>query len=70
VVAGRALTIASDFAGFGTDIVNLRKRLRASGVELFDTFPPYGAHFRRRFGIDNEQALESVPSDRFDEVGG
>ncbi len=58
VVAGRALTIAADFAGFGADIVNLRKRLRAGGVELFDTFPPYGAHCRRRFGIDNEQALE------------
>ncbi len=26
--------------------------------ELFDSFPPYGAWFRRRFGIDNEQALE------------
>ena len=23
-----------------------------------DSFPPYGALFRRRFGIDNEQALE------------
>jgi uncharacterized protein YPO0396 len=25
---------------------------------VFDSFPPYGAWFRRRFGIDNEQALE------------
>jgi uncharacterized protein YPO0396 len=30
----------------------------ASGVELFDSFPPYGSWFRRRFGIDNEQALD------------
>ena len=37
----------------------LRKRLRASrDVELFDSFPPYGAAFRRRFGIDNEQAMD------------
>ena len=35
------------------------RRLRTAGaVELFDTFPPYGAGFRRRFGIDSEQALE------------
>ena len=52
------LTIAGDFARFGTEIVNLRKRLRAAGVELFDSFPPYGAWFRRRFGIENEQALD------------
>ena len=25
---------------------------------MFDSFPPYGAWFRRRFGIENEQALE------------
>ena len=54
----RPLTIATDFAHFGTDIAQLRKRLRATGVELFESFPPYGAWFRRRFGIDNEQALE------------
>lgn len=59
LVADRELSIATDFAGFGADINDLRKRLRAaSGVELFDTFPPYAAAFRRRFGIENEQALE------------
>jgi uncharacterized protein YPO0396 len=58
VGAERALSIATDFAGFGSDITTLRKRLRGSGAELFDSFPPYGAWFRRRFGIDNEQALE------------
>ena len=62
VGAERALSIASDFAHFGTDIAALRKRLRAGSagrdVELFDSFPPYGAWFRRRFGIENEQALE------------
>jgi len=58
VGAERALAIATDFAHFGSDIGVLRKRLRNSGVEIFDSFPPYGAWFRRRFGIDNEQALD------------
>ena len=52
------LSIASDFANFGTDINALKKRLRAPGVQIDDSFPTYGAWFRRRFGIDNEQALE------------
>jgi uncharacterized protein YPO0396 len=52
------LSIAQDFSGFGTEITALRKRLRSEGVDLFDSFPPYGAWFRRRFGIDNEQALD------------
>lgn len=54
----RELSIAGDFAGFGSEITALRKRLRSDGVELFDSFPPYGAWFRRRFGIGNEQALD------------
>ena len=59
VVADRALSIAEHFSGFGRDINALRKRLRKlSHVELFESFPPYGAAFRRRFGIDSEQALD------------
>lgn len=58
VGATRVLSIAADFAHFGPEIGSLKKRLRSSGAEVFDTFPPYGAWFRRRFGIDNEQALE------------
>lgn len=58
VGAERALSIAADFSHFGSDIAALRKRLRNTGAETFDSFPPYGAWFRRRFGIDNEQALE------------
>jgi len=54
----RELSITADFSRFGTEIGNLRKRLRGVGVELFENYPPYGAWFRRRFGIDNEQALE------------
>jgi uncharacterized protein YPO0396 len=59
VVADTCLSIAEHFTGFGSDINALRKKLRMlEGVELFDSFPPYGTAFRRRFGIDNEQALE------------
>ncbi|MCD6525625.1 MAG: ATP-dependent exonuclease SbcCD, C subunit-like protein [Desulfuromonas sp.] len=57
-VCERDLSIAGDFSAFGSEINTLRKRLRGAGVELFNNFPPYGAWFRRRFGIDNEQALE------------
>jgi uncharacterized protein YPO0396 len=58
VAAERRLSIAEDFSGFGSDISALRKKLRGAGCELFDSFPPYGAWFRRRFGIEHEQALE------------
>ncbi|MEJ2532949.1 MAG: ATP-binding protein [Halioglobus sp.] len=58
VGAERALGITRDFSGFGSEISALRKRLRGSGCEVFDRFPQYGAWFRRRFGIDNEQALD------------
>jgi uncharacterized protein YPO0396 len=59
VVADRVLSIEEYFCGFGRDISFLRKRLRKlPRVELFENFKPYGAAFRRRFGIDNEQALD------------
>lgn len=53
-----ALSITTDFAQFGSDIAQLRRNLRAKGAELQDSFPPYAAWFRRRFGIENDQALE------------
>ncbi len=52
------LSIAANFSGFGSEMVGLRKQLRALDVELFDSFPPYGSWFRRRFDIDSEQALD------------
>lgn len=58
VACERDLSIASDFSAFGPEIAALRKRLKLLGAETFDTFPPYGAWFRRRFGIENDQALE------------
>ncbi|MGR4868751.1 ATP-binding protein [Variovorax sp. LARHSF232] len=56
--AERPLSIAADFSNFGTDIAQLRKKLRGLGADLHDSFPPYAAWFRRRFGIENDQALE------------
>ena len=59
VASERVLSIAGEFARFGSEISRLRKRLRgAPDVALFNSFPPYGAWFRRRLGIDNEQALD------------
>lgn len=59
VLGDEALSIKDHFAGFGTDLGQLRKRLRGlPRVEAWDSFPPYGGAFRRRFGIENEQALE------------
>ncbi len=52
------LSIAENFSNFGTEISGLRKQLRTGNATLFESFPPYGAWFRRRFGINNEQALE------------
>lgn len=57
-VADKALSLTADFSDFGTAVTALRTRLRKSGVTLFESFPPYSAHFRRRFGNMGEQALE------------
>jgi len=60
--AERDLSIARDFSGFGSDITTLRKKLREPGAEVHDSFPPYAAWFKRRFGIGEgragDQALE------------
>lgn len=57
VGAEKELSIARDFSNFGPDIAGLRKKLKAMNAEVYPNFPPYGAWFRRRFGIE-EQALE------------
>jgi uncharacterized protein YPO0396 len=57
-VADKALSLTTDFSDFGTTMPALRTRLRKSGVSLFDSFPPYSAYFRRRFGNMGEQALD------------
>ncbi len=58
VGAERDCSISADFANFGSDINQLRKKLKKSGADIEDSFPKYAAWFRRRFGIVNDQALE------------
>ncbi|VAW40728.1 FIG007317: Chromosome segregation protein SMC-like, partial [hydrothermal vent metagenome] len=59
LIARQDMTITEHFADFGSDINLLRKRLRAvPKTDIYDSFPPYAADFRRRFGIDNDQALD------------
>ncbi|MCW2655766.1 MAG: hypothetical protein JWR32_6742 [Mycobacterium sp.] len=58
VTATKELLIATDFADFGSDLRELRKRLRAAGAEIFDEFPKYATSMRRLLGIRSEQALE------------
>ena len=58
VVADGALSVGEHFAGFGGDLAVLRKRLRGTGAELHEHFTDYGKAFRRRLGIESEQATE------------
>ena len=58
VTAQKALSIPTDFADFGTDLRDLRKRLRASGTEIFDEFPKYAVSLKRLLGVRSDQALE------------
>lgn len=58
VTATKDLSITEDFADFGSDLRDLRKRLRAAGAEIFDDFPRYSTSLRRLLGIRSEQALD------------
>lgn len=59
VIAPAALSIAGQFTEIGSDIQNLRKRLRADKrTKLYESFEEYSAHLRRELGIPHAQALE------------
>jgi len=59
VVAETPLSIAEHFSDFGSDILDLKKRLkRLKRVTVLDNFKEYSSRFRYLFGIQNEQALE------------
>jgi len=59
LISNEALSIAEHFSQFGNDILDLKKRLkRRQSVQMFESFKDYSAEFRRRLGIENEQALE------------
>lgn len=57
VVADQPLRIIDHFSDF-EDLSALRRSLRGITREVHDTFPPYQAAFRKRFGIENDQALD------------
>jgi uncharacterized protein YPO0396 len=59
VVAEARLTIAEHFSGFGSDILDLKKRLRKTPrVTVLDNFREYATRFRHLFGIQQEKALD------------
>jgi uncharacterized protein YPO0396 len=58
VTATKVLSVSTDFADFGSDLRDLRKRLRGAGADVFDEFPKYSTSLRRLLGIRSEQALE------------
>lgn len=57
VCAEREMSISSDFSDFRGDVTAFRRKLNGS-AEIFDSFKEYGAWFRRRLGIESEQALD------------
>jgi uncharacterized protein YPO0396 len=58
VTADSELSIAEHFSDFGSELANLRKRLRKSGAAVYDHFPEYSRDFRRKLAIASEQAMD------------
>ncbi len=59
IVSDRLLSIQGDLSDFGKELSALKRRLKKEdAIEVYQSFPEYGAAFRRRFGLKNEQALE------------
>lgn len=57
VTSSKSLSIDPDFVDFGSDLTQLRKRLRSEGAEIANGYPDYSRQFRRLLGIRSEQAL-------------
>jgi uncharacterized protein YPO0396 len=58
VTSAKQLSIDADFTDFGSDLTDLRRRLRASGAEIHSAFPEYARRMRRLLGIRSEQAMD------------
>lgn len=56
-IVNAELAIASHFT-LSPRIVDLKKQLKASGVEIFDEFGKYSQQFRQRLGLESEKALD------------
>jgi uncharacterized protein YPO0396 len=58
VTADAELSIAEHFSDFGSELPNLRKRLRKTGAAIYDHFPEYSRDYRRKLAIASEQAMD------------
>lgn len=58
VTANERLNIAEHFSNFGSELRQLRTRLRARGADIEDSFPNYSRRMRRLLGVKSEQAME------------
>jgi uncharacterized protein YPO0396 len=56
--ADRELSIVGDFTDFGSEITALKRRLRASGVTVADSYPQYAMSLRKFAAIPSEQAQD------------
>ena len=59
IAARKPLSINKHFSSFGSDIADLKKKLkRVEHLKVFDSFSQYQAEFRRQMGIANDQAMD------------
>ncbi|HVL84862.1 MAG TPA: ATP-binding protein [Pseudonocardia sp.] len=58
VISTKQLSIEADFTDFGSDLNELRRRLRSAGATISPGFPEYSRQLRRLLGIRSEQALD------------
>ncbi|MEL7146046.1 MAG: ATP-binding protein, partial [Bacteroidota bacterium] len=59
IVAKGALSFKTNFSNFGSDVMQLKSRLRKSeGIEVFDSFKDYNQRFRQYFGMSNDKTLQ------------
>lgn len=58
VTSEKRLSIEADFTDFGSDLGELRRRLRSAGAEIATGYPDYSRRMRKLLGIRSEQALD------------
>lgn len=58
VIADKEMLITRDFSKYDKDVRVLKKRLKNSGVQVFEDYNRYAGVFRGKFGIEQEQALD------------
>lgn len=59
LTSGQKLSIGEHFTSFGSDILQLKKRLKKlPNADIFDHFSDYSSNFRNIFGIQSDKALD------------